>query len=158
MFVVPVTNDKIKNLDGDEFVVSSYTNLKKEPAVYTTEKTVIFFTEIDEINGVRVSYNTGSKCFESLGVMRRRYNLPQPGDECEIVVKAAGTESQNILKVKHLKLHNRSEGIANGLVVCDDALCVKLTEITNIKRKQGSEKFDPAGFKKYYFDYLPFKA
>lgn len=160
MFVVPVAGDKVKMIDGDVTTVTSFTSLKKEPSVYVDnpDVKVLAFSQIEEINGVRVEYNQGSKCFESMGQIRRKINLPQPGDSVQVTVTTMGEKTTDTLKVKYLKLHNRTEGISKGLLVCDDMMCVTLADIENIERKTGSEPFNVDKFKKYYFDYLPFKG
>ena len=61
MIVVPIRGDKIKTSDSSDIrVVSSYTSLKNQPAVYLEKSTsvdaYVYFSDIVEINGVRVEY------------------------------------------------------------------------------------------------------
>lgn len=161
-FIVPVTGDKLKIVDNDsQFVVTSYTNMKTEPAVYVNaqegENNVVYFYDISEINDVKVDFNRSSKTFDSLGILKRKFNLPQPGDTITVRKKTPDGELEDSdVIVKNIKLHNKSEGISRGLVVCDEDTCYDLLSIKNIIRKTGSEKFDLKKFQKYYFDYLPY--
>lgn len=161
-FVVPVVGDNIKVTDNETpFKVTSYTNMKQEPAVYVDvpkgENNVVYFYDIEEINGVRVDFNRSSKMFETLGLLKRKQNLPQPGDEITVVGKSLDGSPEDVKTVvKAVKLHNKLEGLSRGLVVCDENTCYDLTQIKHIDRKTGSEKFDSAKFQKYYFDFLPY--
>lgn len=163
MFVVPVPGDMIMLSDSDiALQVTSYTNMKQEPAVYVDandgENNVVYFYDISSINDVKVELNKSSKTFESLGMLKRRFNLPQPGDTITVNVKnIEGDLEDKSFTVKNIKLHNKAEGISRGLVVCEEETCFALNEIKNIERKSGSEKFDAKKFQKYYFDYLPYK-
>ena len=161
-FVVPVAGDKIRVVDNDTvFMVTSYTNLKQEPAVYVDagegENNTVYFYDISEINDVKVDYNRSSKMFDSLGMLKRRYNIPQPGDVITVNTKNidGGLEASDVT-VKNVKLHNKPEGVSRGLLACGDDVCFDLVEIKNIVRKTGSESFDEKKFRKYYFDYLPY--
>jgi hypothetical protein len=162
MFVVPVSGDKLKIADNDTpFVVTSYTNLKQEPAVYVDasegENNIVYFYDIIEINDVKVELNRSSKTFESLGILKRKFNLPQPGDVLSVTRKTPDGEMEDAqVTVKAIKLHNKTEGISRGLSVVGDESSYDLLSIKDIERKNGSEKFDPKKFQKYYFDYLPY--
>jgi hypothetical protein len=159
---VPIPGDKIKTVDNDgTFVVTSYTNLKAEPAVYIDasdgENNIVYFYDIEEINDVKVDYNKSAKVFESLGMLKRRFNIPQSGDVISVKRKGADGELEDAkITVKNIKLHNKAEGISKGLVFCDDESCYDLKSILSIDRKVGSEKFNKPKFEKYYFDYLPY--
>ncbi len=161
-FIVPVVGDKLKIVDNDgTFVVTSYTNMKAEPAVYVDanegENNIVYFYDISEINDVKVEFNRGPKLFDSLGMLKRRFNLPQPGDTITVTRKNPAGETETVdVVVKNLKLHNKSEGVSRGLVVCDEDACYDILTIKNIVRKSGSEKFNQQKFQKYYFDYLPY--
>lgn len=161
-FIVPVAGDKLKIVDNDsQFVVTSYTNMKTEPAVYVDaqegENNIVYFYDISEINDVKVDFNRSSKTFESLGMLKRRYNLPQPGDVLTVNKKTPdGEMEEGEITVKNIKLHNKAEGVSRGLIACDEEACYDILAIKNITRKSGSEKFDPKKFQKYYFDYLPY--
>ena len=89
MLVVPIKGDKIKTADNSDIrIVSTYTSLKDQPAVYLEKSTsadvYVYFSDIVEINGVRVEYEGGSKLFSALGPLKRKYNLPQPKDMIKI--------------------------------------------------------------------------
>jgi hypothetical protein len=163
-FVVPVAGDSIKVVDNETpFKVTSYSNMKPEPAVYVDvpkgENNVVYFYDIEEINGVRVEYNRSAKLFDTLGLLKRKQNLPQPGDEISVAGQTPdGSPEDQKTVVKNVKLHNKLEGISRGLVVCDVNTCYDLTQIKQIDRKTGTEKFDAEKFQKYYFDYLPYSS
>ena len=161
-FVVPLVGDKLKINDNDgTFVVTSYTNMKTEPAVYVDagdgENNVVHFYDIAEINDVSVDYNRTSKTFNALGMLKRKFNIPQPGDVLEVSRKSPDGEVEDVsITVKGVKLHNKAEGVSRGLISCDQEACYDLLSIKSIDRKEGSEKFDMKKFRKYYFDYLPY--
>lgn len=162
-FVVPLAGDKIKITDNDaDFVVTSYTNLKQEPAVYIDaqdgENNIIYFYDITEINTVKVDYNRSAKLFDALGILDRKFNIPQPGDTITVPKENADGETEDLgVTVKSIKLHNKAEGTSRGLISCDPDACYDLLQIKNIDRKSGSEAFDAKRFQKYYFDYLPYR-
>jgi hypothetical protein len=159
MLIVPLRGDKITTADGPEFVVDSYTNFKTDPAVYVDvargQNSIVYFQDIDLINGVKVEYNKASKVFTALGIVKRKYNLPQPKDS--ITVRNAGNqedaENDHVL-VKTAKLHSRAIGLSKGLVIQDaDGGIHGLADIIDIERSVGSEHFDSKRFIKYYKDY-----
>lgn len=154
MIVVPLKNDKIETVDGGIFRVVSYTNLKTDPAVYIDaadgENSVVYFQDIVSINGTKVSYHSANKTFEALGTVKRKYNLPQPGD-----IATVDDTLDNQITVKTVKLHNKKAGVTKGLIFCEGSSCYELASIKSITRIDGSEHFDPQSFKKYYKDYLP---
>lgn len=162
MFVIPVAGDKIKTKDdSSDRVVSSYTSFKDEPAVYVRSSggsgsSYVYFSDVTQINGVKVEYNSSSKVFNALGPLRRKYNIPQPKDE--IIVKLISSkvnDEQQTLPVTSIKLHSKRYGETKGLLVCSTESCFTLNDILGVKRKNWTEKFDADGFQKYYFDYLP---
>lgn len=164
MLVVPVAGDKITTKDDSTpRIVSSYTNLKDEPAVYlpvgSSKDRFVFFSDIVEINGVRVEYKADSKMFDALGPLKRKFNLPQPKDKIRVKLQNVPykDESEEI-EVASLRLHSKKHGISKGLLVCGQASCFTLGEILDISRRNWTETFDPKKFKKYYFDYLPTSA
>ena len=154
MLIVPVTGDKITVKDTEEvLVVSSYTNLKKEPALYiegNSADAVIFFSQIEEINGVKVSYNSTSKVFDSLGPLKRKINLPQIGDLLSV---EDGKEIKEI-EVKNLKLHDRNKK-SFGLLVSDGIDTYSLKQIKEISSKSNLSNPNIVQFRKYYIDYFP---
>jgi hypothetical protein len=162
MLIVPLKNDKITTIDGPEFIVDSYTNLKASPAVYVDvpigQNNIVYFQDISQINEVKVEYNKSTNIFTAFGVVKRKYNLPQPKDE--VIVKKPGLpddSSDNRAKVKTLKLHNKSIKLSKGLVVIDtDDNVYELSEILDIEREIGSDTFKYEKFMNYYDDYLPY--
>jgi hypothetical protein len=164
MLVVPVAGDKILTKDNsDEVIVSSYSNLKDEPAVYLKptpeDQKFAYFKDIVSINGVRVEYDPSSKLFKALGTLRRKFNLPQPKDI--IVVRLMDVpykkETTEVV-VDSLKLHNKREGVSRGLLACGEKSCFTLSEILDIKRDSWTETFNAQKFCRFYFDYLPLKS
>ena len=164
MFVVPIHNDKIRTTDdSDVRVVSSYTSLKNEPAVYVTagssRERYIYFSDIVEINGVKVEYESSSKIFSALGPLKRKYNIPQPKDT--VVVKLLDVpfkEETEEVEVTAIRLHSKKHGVSNGLLIIGAKSAFPLNEIIDLKRKEGFEKFDADRFKKYYRDYYPYNV
>jgi len=159
MFVVPVKGDKVKTKDsGDEQVVSSFTSLKDEPAVYvksSAEAPYIYFSDIIEINRVRVEYSTDSKVFDSLGPLRRKYNLPQPKDSIKVkLIKTSYNDETEDLPVTGLRLHSKKYGEGRGLLVITKEGQFSLSELLDVERVGFTEKFDSDRFRRYYFDYL----
>lgn len=162
MFVVPVAGDKIATKDSSEpAVVSSFTSLKDEPAVYlvpsTSRDKYVYFSDIVEINGVRVEYDAGSKVFNALGPLRRKFNIPQPKDIITVKLKIVDYNNDDTEKItiKSVKLHNKREGVGRGLLACTDDTCFSLTDILDLERDGWHEKFDYNRFVKYYMDYGP---
>ena len=160
MLVVPLKGDTITTKDGPQFKVDSYTNYKADPAVYVDvpagQNSIVYFQDIEEINGVKVEYNKSSKVFTALGVIKRKYNLPQPKDVIT-VAPADGLEdgADNDSTVKTLKLHSRAIGLSRGLVIIDtDDRVFSLSDLTDVEREVGGEHFDRKRFTKYYKDYM----
>jgi hypothetical protein len=159
MLIVPLKGDKVTTNDNLEFIVDSYTNFKTDPAVYVDvprgQNAIVYFQDIEQINDVKIEYNKASKVFTALGVVKRKYNLPQPKDV--ITVEKPGTpedSGDDQATVKTPKLHNRSIGLSKGLVVVDtDDNVYGLGDIQNIDRAVGGEHFDRKKFLKYYKDY-----
>lgn len=164
MLVVPVRGDRVLARDyPDPLTVSSYTNLKSAPSLYVRGADVkgdtVEFADIVELNGVRVTFHRDSKVLEALGPLRRRYNLPQPGDRIVIRLAKLPTDAREVteeVEVKHLRLHDQSKGLSRGLLACSADACYTLKELLDVKRKVGSEPFDPKTFQRYYLDYLPY--
>lgn len=158
MLLVPVKGDKIKIRDSDELcVVSSYTNLKSDPALYIVGQAsdVIYFSNIEEINGIKVEFNSSNKVFDSMGPLRRRINLPQPGDTIKIKEQDESSDYKDSdFVIKSIKLHDRSKK-AFGILVNTNLQTYDLSDIVDIERKLSVEKFDLSLFKRYYIDYFP---
>lgn len=160
MLVVPIKGDTITTKDGPQFKVDSYTNYKADPAVYVDvpagQNSIVYFQDIEEINGVKVEYNKSSKVFTALGTIKRKYNLPQPKDV--ITVERPGSPDDagdNDTTVKTPKLHNRAIGLSRGMVLIDvDDNVFSLSDVIDIEREVGGEHFDRKRFIKYYRDYM----
>lgn len=159
MLVVPLKGDSITTTDGPKFTVDSYTNFKTDPAVYVEvprgQNSIVYFQDIEEINGVKVEYNKSSKVFTALGVIKRKYNLPQPKDT--ITVERPGgpdDAGDDDSEVKTPKLHSKAIGLSRGLVIIDKEDNVfSLGDIIEIDRSVGGEHFDRKKFLRYYKDY-----
>jgi len=161
MFVVPLPKDVITTKDGAELEVITYTNFKtKGPAVYVehqpgTPAVVIYFFDIEKINGVRVDLNGSSKVFNALGKIKRRFHLPQPNDQ--ITVSKSSEESPDgtdIVEVQALKLHSRNLGLSKGLLIQDkDKEYHRLNDILDLKRAVGGDTFNKKAFLRLYSEY-----
>jgi hypothetical protein len=159
MFVVPVEGDRIKTKDsGDLRRVSSFSSLKDEPAVYVKpggSDNYIYFSDIVEINGVTVEYNSDSKVFDALGPLKRRFNLPQPKDSIKVKLKDVSYDDElETLEVTSLRLHSKKYGAGRGMLVITKEGEFSLGDIRDVVHRDWKERFDEARFKKYYFDYL----
>lgn len=160
MLIVPVPGDTITTVDGEEFTVLSYTNLKDEPAVYVENhieqgSEVVYLRDITEVRGVRVELQKGSDVLRAYGPVKRRVHLPQPDDVIVALVPDPNTKGRKVeaqLVVTALKLHNKSVGLHMGLVVCDEKQCVPLDTIVNI---EGAKRFNRRVFLSVYSDYTP---
>lgn len=160
MFVVPVKGDKIRTKDDGEYKkVSSFSSLKDEPAVYVKpagNEPFVYFSDIVEINGVRVTYHSEGKIFEALGPMKRRFNLPQPKDTITVkLIDVPYKDETEDLVVTGIKLHSKKFGEGRGLLVTCKEGQFALSDILDIERHNWTERFDRELFKKLYFDYLP---
>jgi hypothetical protein len=159
MLVVPLKGDKITTKDNsDPQIVSSYSSLKDEPAVYLKNSSdqFVYFTDIVEINGVRVEYDSTSNLFNALGPLRRAFNLPQPKDTIKVkLMDVSFRDDIEEMEVTSIKLHMKKYGVERGLLVCTKEGCFSLSDIEAIDHKSISENFDPVKFKRYYFDYYP---
>ena len=164
MYVVPLHGDKIRVLnEADLLRVKSYTSLKSEPAVYLTDvladgTRAVYLSDIVELNGVKVEYDSDAKLLKALGPIKRKFNLPQPGDT--VVTKLIDTDFKKeevTLEVTRLKLHDQRNPSRSLEVICGDTI-IGLSDILDIRRKVGAEQFDPKAFTKLYLDYLPYTA
>lgn len=158
MLIVPLKGDQVTSNEGETFTVTEYTNYKSDPAIYidaSSGNKILYFQDIDQINGVKVEYNKSSKVFNSLGIIKRKYNLPQSKDILTIQNPGAPEDAQPVdVEVKTVKLHSRSIGLSKGLAVIDsDSNVFVLSDILNIERANGGEHFDRKKFLRYYKDY-----
>jgi len=159
MFVVPVVNDRIRTKDsGDILKVSSFSSLKDEPAVYVKpagNEPYIYFSDIVEINGVKVEYVPDSKIFDALGPIKRRFNLPQPKDTIKVKLQEVSYKDEyEELTVTSLRLHSKKYGAGRGLLVITKEGEFSLDDLHDIDRNGWNEQFNYERYKKYYFDYL----
>ena len=160
MFVVPVKGDKIRTKDDGSYKrVSSFSSLKDEPAVYVQpagNSPYVYFSDIVEINGVRVVYNSESKIFEALGPMKRKFNLPQPKDVIEVkLIEVPFKDETEKFTVTGIKLNSKKHTVGQGILVKCKEGQFSLSDIISIERTNWTERFDREQFKKLYFDYLP---
>ena len=162
MLVVPIHKDVIKTKDGSYYRVVSYTNFKEAgPAVYGRAtgmgktNVLVYFIDIEEINGTRVEYQKGSRVFNALGKMVRPVPLPQPDDKIVIMTDDVTDEDgKETAKVESLKLKSKALGIAKGMFVRDtDGKLHRLKNIINIEPSLGSNTFKRAAFLETYKDY-----
>lgn len=166
MLVVLLKNDKVKLLGQDGVhVVSSYTSLKTQPAVYLKEplpdgSRAAFFSDVVEVNGVRVEYDSSSHLLEALGPLKRPIHLPQPGDKVTYtLVETDHDEEQVEAEVKDLRLHARNNPTKSLQVKLEGTDTVlELTEVVDIKRKTGNDVFNRSKFQHAYVDYLSYGA
>jgi len=159
MFVVPVKNDKIKTKDSSDLqTVSSFSSLKDEPAVYIKQagpNNYVYFSDIVEINGVTVEYNTDSKVFDALGPLKRRFNLPQPKDTIKVKLRDVSYDDElEELEVTSLRLHSKKYGAGRGMLIITKEGEFALSDLKDVIHRDFTEQFNADRFKKYYADYL----
>lgn len=165
MLVVPIAKDVISTKDGVKYRVVEYTNYKEGgPAVYcrlpkNSELFLIYFFDIDTINGTRVEFNKSQRVFNALGRIHRDQHLPQPGDMFDVAGSAVSASSaeevQTGPRVSSLKLKSKSLGINKGMFVKDDdGNYHRIRHITNITRELGGSRFNRKEFLEYYRDYI----
>lgn len=159
MLVVPLKGDVVSTDDGRYFTVLEYTNYKPDPAVYidvpAKQHNLLYFTDIHKINGIKVEYNKATKVFDAFGVVKRKFNIPQPKDTAMILDPHGQEDSTpQEIEIKTIRLHSRSLGLSRGLCILDaDGNAYRLRDIQEIKRSYGYEAFDRKKFLKYYSDY-----
>lgn len=163
MFILPISGDRIKTKDSGEIqIVSSFSSLKDEPAVYIKNigtSNFVYFSNITEINKVAVEYNTDSKVFDALGPIKRKFNLPQPKDTIQVkLIDVDFKEDIEDLEVTSLRLHSKKYGAARGLLIITKEGEFTISDLLNVSHKGWSESFNRSQFKKYYFDYLSLKS
>lgn len=161
MLVVPIQKDTIETKDGGKYKVVEYTNYKEGgPAVYaktsgSKEIVLIYFFDIEQINGTKVEYQRGSKVFHALGKIARDQHLPQPDDKIVILTDNVSDEdSKEKIEVDSLKLKSKSLGVNKGMFVKDlDGNYYRLKQILDLTPALGGASFDRDAFLKYYKDY-----
>lgn len=161
MLIVPLKGDLIKTADNSQLRrVTSYTSFKSAPAVYLDvppgEDRVVYFSDIIEINRIKVEYEPTSRVLEALGTIRRKFNLPQPGDKITVKSHHFNHDGDEVkVEVTKLLLQSKKYGIGRGLLVVCGEDHYTLPDILDIYRDVGSEVFDQKKFLNYYFDFLP---
>lgn len=161
MLVVPLAKDKVRTTDGHAYRVISYTNYKDGgPAVYCKDKTgsspvLVYFFDIDQINGTPVEYQRGSRIFRALGKVKREFHLPQPDDKVTVLTnRVTDHEGRERVDVDGLKLKSKALGINKGLFFKDtEGEAYRLNQVLDIERALGGERFNRAEFLDYYKDY-----
>lgn len=164
-FLVPLFGDEIETSEGGIYNVVSYNNFKSMgPAVYVDAGSqqsplTIYFVDIVRINGVRVELDNKSKVFVSHGKIKRRQDLPQPGDTITIIKQDTNIDDpDDQVEVKSLKLHSQQDGIGKGLlIVGDDGKAYRLDDIIKLNRAIGSSNFDRKKFLKIYSEYKGYR-
>lgn len=161
MIIVPIAKDVIETDDG-KYRVIGYTNFKHGgPAVYAKLKDskdiiLVYFFDINSINGTKVEFQTSSKCFHALGNVSREQHLPQPDDK--IVILTDGTDdldSKETSEVASLKLKSKSLGVNKGMFVKDvNNDYFRLKQILDIKPALGGKTFNRDSFLSIYKDYI----
>ena len=168
MLIVPLAGDKIKIANNDSTLkVIEYTRFKSAgPAVYCQvpdSKTLIlvYFFDIEEINGVDVEYKKSSHLFKALGKVKRKYNIPQKGDVILITRKGSSTEEDDDalekkkVKVDKVEIKLGKSNLVHGLFVTDeDKNLINCKRILDVESEIGTQAFDRSGFIKYYKEYF----
>lgn len=168
MIIVPLAKDEIETKDGAKLTVRGFTNYKpKGPALYANDgvsspMVVVYFFDIDKINGVRVEYSQSSKVFTAMGKIKRAIHLPQSHDYIFVFEKKEeGVEPEKDsfsdskkVKVAGYKLHSKKHGLAKGLLIEDeDKNMYRLMDILDVRREIGSDDFDRKKFLRLYAEY-----
>ena len=162
MLVVPIAKDTVETKDGTKYKVIEYTNYKEGgPAVYVRSKSskelvLVYFFDINVINGTAVEYQRGSRIFHALGKVNRDQQLPQPDDKIVILTDKVDDEQEGKerIDVDSLKLKSKSLGVNKGMFIKDtNGNTYRLKQILDIQRALGGSKFDREAFLKLYKDY-----
>jgi hypothetical protein len=158
MIIVPVLGDEVKTKDGLPSKVISYTNYKPAgPAVIVSSGAStdeIQFSDIISINNQEVKLlkdADGYNVFEITGYLKRKFELPQPGEYIQSDVSGTQTEQY---KVQRVRLHvqgKSSSGIILDVLHQDETAPIEITlnQITDIK----DALFNKENFLKFYSDY-----
>lgn len=164
MMIVPLAGDTITTDGGAQFKVVSYTNYKDHgPAVYVergsgSPSDPVYFGDISEVNGVKTHYVKGQRVLEAMGRVKRRFHLPQPGDD--ITAKIDGQPVN--LTMKSFRLHRRG-ALHQGLLLvteddANDQQTIRLDQLMDVRRPLGDDNFSRDRFLSYYDDYRGTKA
>jgi hypothetical protein len=164
VLVVPIQKDSIETKDGAKYKVVEYTNYKEGgPAVYAKSPTskevaLVYFFDIQSINGTKVEYQRGTRVFHALGKISRDQHLPQPDDKIVVLDNGISDDDdetgKQTAKVDSLKLKSKALGINKGMFVKDDdGKTYRLKQILDIEPSLGGASFNREAFLKYYKDY-----
>lgn len=162
MLVVPIAKDTIKTKDGHTYKVVEYTNYKEAgPAVYaksptSKESVLVYFVDIEQINGTRVEYQRGSKVFSAFGRIKRSQHIPQPDDTVILSIDKISHEDEekDQAEVDGLRLKSKALGINKGMFIkTTDGNHYRLKQIVDIIPDLGSHHFNRTEFLKIYKDY-----
>ena len=164
MLVVPLNKDVIETKDGGKFKVVEYTNYKEGgPAVYarstsSKEIVLIYFFDIQSINGTTVEFQRGSRVFHALGKINRKQQLPQPDDKIVVLTNGVSEDDdesgKETSKVDGLKLKSKALGVNKGMFVKDEeGNNYRLKQILDIEPSLGTGAFNRDEFLAYYKDY-----
>lgn len=166
MLIVPIPGDKIKVANGEIFKVVEYTRFKSAgPAVYCQVQdskalTLVYFFDIEEINGIDVEYKKSAHLFKALGKIKRKFHLPQKGDTVYITRKGVSNEDDDSLtkqtvEVNRVEIKLGKSGLVHGLYILDDDKNLfNVKNILDIESDIGVQAFDRSGFIKYYKEYI----
>jgi hypothetical protein len=160
MLVVPLKGDKIETKEGVTFTVTGVALFRERgPAVYVEHtpgvpSDAVYFFDINKLNDKVVEYVAGSKVLKSVGLIKRKFHLPQPNDT--VTIKDSGSSID--LKVVGIKLHRRGE-LHKGLQVQVEEedenarKYIRLNQIIDIQRDVGGDVFSRDAFLRYYAEY-----
>lgn len=161
MIIVPIAKDVIETDDGSYRVIE-YTNFKHGgPAVYaklnnSKDIIIVYFFDIESINGTKVEYQSSSKCFNALGKITREQHLPQPDDKITTLTDGVDDiDSKETSEVVSVKLKSKALGVNKGMFVKDDnGNYFRLKQILDIKPSLGGTSFNRESFLSIYKDYI----
>jgi hypothetical protein len=155
MYIVPLKGDQLELRGQDVLsIASSYTAYKDEPAVYIRAaladgSRTVPLTSILKVNDVPVTFDDDSNCLRAHAKVRRRYDLPQPGQEVTYTFEdAQGNDTDMTGVIALIRLHGRENRAF--MMKLDNGIWLQLSDIKAIKRPG---RFDRGDFQKYYIDY-----
>lgn len=157
MIVVPIEKDKIITKDGYRYTVVEYTNFKDAgPAVYAKTKAgevvVVYFTDIETINGTKVEYQKVNHVFKALGHIKRLQHLPQPDNNIKVRLNEDDEDTKT--EVASIRLKSKTHGVNKGLLVVDvDGNHYRLKHVVHVEIDSESNKFNRSKMLEVYKDY-----
>ena len=166
MIIVPLKGDPIKTVDGEEHTVSGFNGMKKDeksgklvPAVYIEgvkpeEGGIVLFSDIKEVKRVNVEYNKTTGLLESMGPVKRSYQLPQPNAQIKIQ-NPFDSKKEMEITVGKIKLSDAggSYALRIGFSEKDDAS--SWYDLSTIVDLQNGMAFNRDRFAKLYIEYFP---